>query len=311
MKAKSLHLATIVFLAVFFAAVMPFSAYLLSGFYRSYSSITGSLADAVQAVSIFERDDKQPIIPVTFLVYGIDAGEWIGGRYRAGTGRADTIVLLKVSPATNSASLLSIPRDTLVEIPGRPGDDKINHAYAFGGAELLVKTVELFTGVPVDYYVGLNYRAFKDIVDILGGVEFDVDRVIEGSGIRLEPGLQRLDGDQAFTLVTFRREAMGDIARVRRQQRFIKAVGNEAGDRPIDELFYIMLAAWKNIETDVELMDAISFAWSSRRITEEDVVMGIVPGWFYNRGGVSYWGPYLEETSRLVNDLFSQNGDED
>ena len=116
--------------------------------------------------------------PVTFLLYGIDAGEWVGGSYREGIGRADTIILIQGDPSLKKAALLSIPRDTLVKIPDRAGDDKINHAYTYGGAPLLVETVELFTGISVDYYVGLNYRAFKDIVDILGGVEFDVDRTI-------------------------------------------------------------------------------------------------------------------------------------
>lgn len=305
-----LQLATTVILSVFFLVVMPFSGYLCLVFYRNLNNLADSFVGAVQAMSIFEGDHEPEPSPVTFLLYGIDAGEWVGGRYRPGTGRADTIVLIKIFPADNSAALLSIPRDTLVEIPGRPGDDKINHAYAFGGAELLVRTVELFTGVPVNHHVGLNYRAFKDIVDLLGGVEFDVDRVITGY-VRLEPGLQKLDGDQAFTLVSFRQENMGDIARVRRQQRFMKAVGVEAREKPLDDIFFITLAAWKNLETSVNVMEAISFIWEFRGITEENLVMEMVPGWFYNRGGISYWGPYREETSRLIKDLFFPNGDED
>lgn len=242
--------------------------------------------------------------PVTFLLFGLDSGEWVGGTYREGTGRADTIVLVQADPLSQKAALLSIPRDTLVEIPGRPGDDKINHAYAFGQAPLLVETVERFTGVPVDGYVGLNYRAFKDIVDLLGGVEFDVDRVITCRGLRLEPGRQHLDGDAAFALVSFRNEPMGDIGRVRRQQRFIKAVAGSARQSSLDQLFYIMLAAWDNLDTDISFPEALTLSRRLSGITEEDMAMELVPGWFYNRNGVSYWRPYLDETEKVIQDLF-------
>jgi len=242
--------------------------------------------------------------PVTFLLFGLDSGEWVGGTYREGTGRADTIVLVQADPLSQKAALLSIPRDTLVEIPGRPGDDKINHAYAFGQAPLLVETVEHFTGVPVDGYVGLNYRAFKDIVDLLGGVEFDVDRVITCRGLRLEPGRQHLDGDAAFALVSFRNEPMGDIGRVRRQQRFIKAVAGSARQSSLDQLFYIMLAAWDNLDTDISFPEAVTLSRRLSGITEENMAMELVPGCFYNRNGVSYWRPYLDETEKVIQDLF-------
>ena len=158
--------------------------------------------------------------------------------------------------------------------------------------------MEQFTGITVDYYIGLNYLAFKDIVDLLGGVEFDVDRVIESRGLRLEPGLQLLDGDAAFALVSTRRDPMGDIDRVRRQQRFIRAVVSEVEKRPLDDVFYIMLAAWKHLDTNVELVDAAGLAYNLKGINEASMATAVVPGWFYNRYGISYWRPDLVETVR-------------
>lgn len=278
--------------------------YLTGNLFASFFSLVDPMVETIDRGAFLSTGNLPGDKPVTFLLFGIDSGEWVGGTYREGTGRADTIVLVQADPLSQKAALLSIPRDTLVEIPGRPGDDKINHAYAFGQAPLLVETVEHFTGVPVDGYVGLNYRAFKDIVDLLGGVEFDVDRVITCRGLRLEPGRQHLDGDAAFALVSFRNEPMGDIGRVRRQQRFIKAVAGSARQSSLDQLFYIMLAAWDNLDTDISFPEALTLSRRLSGITEEDMAMELVPGWFYNRNGVSYWRPYLDETGKVIQDLF-------
>lgn len=278
--------------------------YLTGNLYASFFSLVDPMVETIDRGAFLSTGNLPGDKPVTFLLFGIDSGEWVGGTYREGTGRADTIVLVQADPLSQKAALLSIPRDTLVEIPGRPGDDKINHAYAFGQAPLLVETVEHFTGVPVDGYVGLNYRAFKDIVDLLGGVEFDVDRVITCRGLRLEPGRQHLDGDAAFALVSFRNEPMGDIGRVRRQQRFIKAVAGSARQSSLDQLFYIMLAAWDNLDTDISFPEAVTLSRRLSGITEENMAMELVPGCFYNRNGVSYWRPYLDETGKVIQDLF-------
>ena len=278
--------------------------YLTGNLFASFFFLVDPMVETIDRGAFRPTGNLPGDKPVTFLLFGLDSGEWVGGTYREGTGRADTIVLVQADPLSQKAALLSIPRDTLVEIPGRPGDDKINHAYAFGQAPLLVETVERFTGVPVDGYVGLNYRAFKDIVDLLGGVEFDVDRVITCRGLRLEPGRQHLDGDAAFALVSFRNEPMGDIGRVRRQQRFIKAVAGSARQSSLDQLFYIMLAAWDNLDTDISFPEALTLSRRLSGITEENMAMELVPGWFYNRNGVSYWRPYLDETGKVIQDLF-------
>ncbi len=271
--------------------------------YAGFVSLTGALVKTVDAAAALQPEETEDE-PVTFLLFGIDAGEWVGGSYRAGVGRADTIVLIQTDPGSGKASLLSIPRDTLVVIPGRPGDDKINHSYAFGRAPLLVETVEIFTGIEVDHYVGLNYIAFKDVVDLLGGVDFEVDRAIDSRGLHLEPGLQHLDGDMAFAVVSTRKDPMGDIARVRRQQRFIKTVAGAAKERSLDDLFYIMLAAWDNIDTDISIPGALALRRKLSGITEKDMAMEIVPGWFYNRGGISYWKPNLLQTEQIIQRLF-------
>jgi polyisoprenyl-teichoic acid--peptidoglycan teichoic acid transferase len=307
MNQKRLITVSVIILAVSLLAILPASVHYIYGLYRNFARIPAVFAAAVSDFS-FLPEPEGSADPVTFLMFGIDAGEWVGGSYRPGPGRADTIVLIKAFPAAGSAALLSIPRDTLVEIPGYPGDDKINHAYAFGRADLLAASVENFTGIPVDYYIGLNYRVFKEIVDYLGGVEFYVDRVIVSRGKNLEPGLQVLDGDEAFSVVSTRADPMGDIDRVRRQQRFIKAVWAESKGRAYDDLFYLMLAVWNNIDTNMSFMEAAMLSRNLGGIKEENAAMELVPGTFYNRGGISYWRPYLAQTEELIRVLFDEPG---
>jgi polyisoprenyl-teichoic acid--peptidoglycan teichoic acid transferase len=283
--------------------LLPLAALYGWGLTLSAASLGDAFAQAMQRISLLPEDGGEPQ-SITFLLYGIDAGEWVGGTFRPGPGRADTIVLIRAYPSRKKAALLSIPRDTLVEIPGRPGDDKVNHAYAFGQSALLVETVEHFTGVTVDYYIGLNYLAFKDIVELLGGVEFDVDREIKARGLHLFPGPQHLDGEAAFALISDRQEPLGDIGRVRRQQRFIRSILGEIKNRPLDDLLYVALAAWKNLETNLAPADALRMNRALKGIEETDLTVAVVPGWFYSRGGVSYWRPFLEETETLIEQLF-------
>lgn len=249
--------------------------------------------------------------PTTFLIFGIDAGEWVGDSYRPGQGRADTIILLQVNFAAREASFLSIPRDTLVEIPGRQGTDKINHSYAFGGTELLKDTVEQFTGVKVDYYFQIDYVAFIKIVDALGGVEFDLDRPIAARGRRLEPGLQLLDGDDAFAVISFRRESMGDIARVERQQRFFLSLYRTGSQHSELKFFPLAWTFLKHVRSNISMEEAATFAYYLRGMPEENITREIVPGWFYERGGVSYWKPDPEETALIIQDFFFADQDQD
>ncbi|EEG77509.1 LCP family protein [Dethiobacter alkaliphilus] len=299
----------IIMAAVMVVALLA-GAYPLYTAYRTYQVISDPPAEKEEVTQETETVEKEPAKLLTeptynLLVYGIDTGEWVNGTYRSGPARADTILLLQLNLEDNSASMLSIPRDTLVKIPGR-GDDKINHAHAFGGAELLVETVESFVGVPVDYYLQVNYKLFSEIVDGMGGIEFDLDRTISARGMRLEPGPQVLDGDQAFAVVSFRRERMGDIGRVQRQQRFVGAVAREVRSSTPRQLLSILYSSWKHVKTNISMAEAAELITASRDIKESNVNQAMVPGWFYNRSGISYWRADDKETKALLEELFFQ-----
>ena len=171
--------------------------------------------------------------PATAIVIGYDkrAGE-------SGTGsRSDTVMLLRADPKKDTVTLLSFPRDLIVDIPGCTGHPpwrgRINEAYAYCGPRGTLTTVKELTGVPINYMITVNFRAFRAIVDRLGGVYMDVDRRYfndnTGLGpgqtyaeINLKPGYQHLTGRRALDFVRYR-HTDSDLYRVVRQQEFVKA----------------------------------------------------------------------------------------
>ena len=146
-------------------------------------------------------------------------------------GRSDTLMVASVRMEQQQAALMSIPRDTRVKIKGH-AYDKINHAYAYGGHELSRETVQELLGVPIDHYILIDTKAFERIIDTIGGVDIDVEKRMYyedpwddngGLIIDLYPGEQHLDGDRAIQYVRYR-DGEGDIGRIRRQQKFMRAV---------------------------------------------------------------------------------------
>ena len=144
-------------------------------------------------------------------------------------GRADTIMLMRYGGG--KAARLSIPRDTLVNIPGH-GPSKINAAYAFGGPPLMIKTVKQFLGIEVNHIVEVDFKGFPKFVDALGGVNMTFDNCIrsrfEGRTHRFKKGENHLNGQEALDVVRIRKNACApeesDLTRARRQQQFLEAV---------------------------------------------------------------------------------------
>lgn len=141
-----------------------------------------------------------------------------------GEGRTDTIMLLHI-PRSGQAQLVSIPRDSYVEVPGF-GMDKINAAFAYGGPKLLTQTVEGNTGLHIDHYAEIGMGGLANVVDSVGGVDICVPEPINDplAGIDLQEGCQKLEGSDALGYVRTRATAMGDLDRVQRQREFFAAL---------------------------------------------------------------------------------------
>ncbi len=143
--------------------------------------------------------------------------------------RSDTVAFVAIDVDNRNIRVLSLPRDTRVPIPGH-GTQKLNHAFAYGGQELLRRTIENYIGTPIHYYVKIDYDNFPKLVDLIGGVDIYVGKAMkyrdrkQNLNINIPVGKHHMDGEMALKYVRFRHDPMGDIGRVRRQQQFLKAV---------------------------------------------------------------------------------------
>ena len=241
---------------------------------------------------------------LNILVVGVDFGAFKHDTFRPGWGRSDTIMIFSIDGQSKRVSLLSIPRDTYVNIPGR-GMDKINHAFAFGGINLSAKTISQFLKIPINHYIRLNYDAFTKTVDELGGVSVNVteDVVYFGDGkVKVPKGLQSMDGATAFDYVQVRQ---GDITRVQRQQKFVKAAAEQAlSISNIAKLPAILQDVAPDIDTDLSPKEMLNLLLALRSTNLAEMHSEIVPGKADMIKGISYWIPDDTGTSEAVKRCF-------
>lgn len=156
--------------------------------------------------------------PFTVLVLGVDQRPY-------DRGRSDVMILMAVNPQKGSVLLFNIPRDTRTDIVGRGTVDKINHAYAFGGVEMSVSSVENFLQFPIDYYIRVDMEGFSSIVDSLGGVTVNNNMRFEYAGYNFDQGILDLNGDEALAFSRMRFEdPKGDLGRNTRQREVLKGI---------------------------------------------------------------------------------------
>src|ERR671910_1835076 len=233
-----------------------------------------------------------------FVPFGTGRAVLLGSDARAEeVSRADTIMLAKAN-----GGLLVVPRDTLVEIPGL-GEDKVNAAFANGGPELTVETLENLTELPVENYVVLDFGGTREIVDALDGITVNVEEPIEteqdGEFFSIPAGPQELTGAQALAYIRYRGGPTADIGRVGRQQRFLQALAAEAASpENFPRLPATVRAVWRNVETNMNPLEAALFA--VRLGISGSGNAEIYPGTPQYINGVSYWVPDPAAGRRMV-----------
>ena len=235
-----------------------------------------------------------------------------------GSKRSDTILFITVDIDDKNIRILSLPRDTRVMIPGH-GTQKLNHAFAYGGQDLMRATVSNYLGEPILYYVIVDYDSFPAFVDMLGGVEIDVPkrmRYVDRAGgldINIQPGLQTLDGKTALHFVRFRKDALGDIGRIQRQQQFLKAMLKKAYDpRVIIRLPELAAQAMKIFRTDMSTSFALQLAgFIQNEVGRENILFSTLRGTPATIDGLSYWMGDVRDAKRFLNaPLAELNGEQ-
>lgn len=226
--------------------------------------------------------------------------------------RSDTIILVLVNTKSEEVLLFSIPRDSRMLIPG-VGYDKANHAYARGGVELLKETLEKSLYIEIPYFVEVNYEAFEQVVDALGGVEVEVEKPMyyvdraQGLVINLKPGKQVLNGKKALQYVRFRHDPLGDIGRIRRQQTFLQALLAKAQDPAILAHLPSLLESLKTaLHTNIPLEKVLQLALWFKGLEEKRVGMDILPGEPIYLNGLSFWEPNLEVAREKIREFFTR-----
>ncbi|MGD6991018.1 LytR family transcriptional regulator [Sutcliffiella horikoshii] len=221
--------------------------------YKSLESTVTSMHTPLERPSSEKRPSEVDFSqkdPLAFLILGVD--ERPGDK-----GRSDSMIVLTVNPNDKSMQMVSIPRDTRTEIIGKGFDDKINHAYAFGGPEMSIATVENFLDIPIDYFVQVNMESFKDIVDAVGGVTVNNKLEFSQSGHHFPLGEIELNGEEALSFSRMRK-LDSDFGRQQRQRDIIQGVINKgASISSVTKFDDILDVLGNNVRTNLTFNEMI------------------------------------------------------
>ncbi|SKA94652.1 transcriptional attenuator, LytR family [Caloramator quimbayensis] len=236
--------------------------------------------------------------PVNILMLGVDAGDYDNKKGNS-PKRTDTMILASFYPKEGKIYMLSIPRDTRVKINGHY--EKINAAHAMGGVPLTVKTIEKMLEIEINYYIKIDYEAFKKCIDAIGGVDvvvpFDMNYDAYDIKIHFNKGDKvHLNGEEAEKFVRWRKNndgsgyAMGDLGRISTQQEFIinvfKKLKTPSGMVKIPKLIDTLS---KNVKTNMDSKTMVSYLFKLKNIKESSIEKKILQGEPKYIGGISYF----------------------
>ncbi len=227
-------------------------------------------------------------------------------------GLSDSMLLLRFDPEKEKVSVLSIPRDTRVNIRGY-GVRKINHANDYGGPALTAKVAsDLLGGVKIDRYVRVNVQGVEKLIDALGGVTVDVPKDMKYNDfsqhlyIDLKKGVQHLDGDKAMQFLRFRYDEYGDISRVQRQQMLMRsAVEQTLKPATIVKIPKILSVIQSHLDTNLTVRELMALSNFASKTDRSGINMMMLPGDFNDPNErVSYWVPNENKIHRLMTQHF-------
>ena len=241
--------------------------------------------------------------PFSVLLLGIDTGD--DGRVEQ--GRSDTTIVATVNPRDKQTTLVSLARDTYVDIPGQGKQDKLNHAYAFGGASLAMDTVENYLNIPINHYVSINMAGLKELVNAVGGIEVNNNLTFSQDGYDFTIGKISLDGEQALSYSRMRYEdPNGDYGRQERQRKVIEGIVQKVLSlNSVGNYQQILTAVSDNMKTDLSFDDMKKIALDYRSAFGK-VKQDQLQGTGFMQDGVSYQRVDEQELTRVQQELKNQ-----
>ncbi|TCN24173.1 polyisoprenyl-teichoic acid--peptidoglycan teichoic acid transferase TagU [Mesobacillus foraminis] len=271
--------------------------------YQSVSNAVDTMHQPIEREKSEKREKEVTLTkkePFSVLMLGVDERE-------GDSGRSDTMIVLTVNPNNNSVKMLSIPRDTRTEIVGKGIEDKINHAYAFGGVEMSLNTVENFLDIPIDYYMQINMEGFKDIVDAVGGVTVNNDLDFTYEGVHFTKGDVTLNGEKALKYSRMRYDdPRGDFGRQLRQRQIIQAVIKEGASlSSLTNYNEIFGALSKNIKTNLTFNQMVDIQKNYKTVGDH-IKQLTVKGSGTKINSIYYLIVTTEERGRLQSELKTQ-----
>lgn len=298
-KRKKIVITILVIIGALLVSAVGYAAYIYN---QANKVVTDAHEDVGRENETSALRDKQvdPVNDhVSVLFIGVDSHDESANE----NSRSDALILGTFNKDENNVKLLSIPRDSYVYIPDVGYSTKINHAHAYGGPRATIETVEDFLHVPIDYYVRVNFKAFVDLVESVGGIWYDVPYEISepNSGnhrdsIHLYPGYQHLNGEEALALARTRKYD-NDIERGKRQQEIIKTIVEEATS--VSSLFNlddVIQAIGSNLQTNLTMNEIRGFlSYGVHGNIQIDTVNLEGEGGYMNDGG---WYFQVDEASR-------------
>ena len=277
---------------------------------KVYFDVKGSVDNTYESVKRTQPNREKEVDlknqePFSVLLLGIDTGD-LG---RTEQGRSDTMMIATVNPRDKKTTIVSIPRDTYVPIVGYGTEDKINHAYAFGGAAMSMDTVASYLDIPVDHYAAINMKGLKELVDAVGGITVGNEMEFTQDNYTFKHGQITLDGDMALSYSRMRYDdPRGDYGRQERQRTIVMGVVNKLLSMDgITKYQEVLNAMESNVKTDMTF-DTMKTITLDYRDAFANVKTEQMQGEGFMQDNISYQRVSDEELKRIQTILDQELG---
>ncbi|QGQ48156.1 LCP family protein [Metabacillus sediminilitoris] len=314
-KKRRLFLRRILFFAILlFLVIAGYMGYVL---FETFQAASGSYSELARGDKSKLRTEAVEISEDPFSIILLGVENYSSG----GNGRTDSIMVATINPKDQTVKLLSIPRDTRVYIEEEGEEDKINHAYVYGGKDATINAVEDLLDIPIDYYATVNFEGFKEIIDEIGGVtvevpfDFTEKSDIKGKDrIEFHEGTMTLNGEEALAYARMRKQdPRGDFGRNDRQKQIITAaVSSIFTPKNLLKVDEIASHVGDNIETNMRVSEGLGLQSQFSNFKSSAIEQLKLEGSDEYIGGTYYFVPdemqLIELSTELENHLKQTTG---